>query len=165
MIYNILSILVEVMACRLTAPSHYLNQCRLIISNDLWHSPEGNFTGNPQDNYRKTSNISRTLVGNKIVDNSDVVAALPVCAAPTTSSFLVSMDWVKTTAFKFWDLVWLIQEVLRYPWYEFGNHWFKITVTSLRGWRFKELINKHVSMFVPNNSACKAASTYTESTE
>ena len=38
-------------------------------------------------NYRKTSNISRTLVGNKIVDNSDVVGASPVGAAPTTSSF------------------------------------------------------------------------------
>ena len=37
--------------------------------------------------YRKTSNISRTLVGNKIVDNSDVVGASPVDAAPTTSSF------------------------------------------------------------------------------
>ena len=37
--------------------------------------------------YRKTSNISRTLVGNKIVDNSDVVGALPFGAAPTTSSF------------------------------------------------------------------------------
>ena len=37
--------------------------------------------------YRKTSNISRTLVGNKIVDNSDVVGASPVGAAPTTSSF------------------------------------------------------------------------------
>ena len=37
--------------------------------------------------YRKTSNISRTLVGNKIVDNSDVVVASPVGAAPTTSSF------------------------------------------------------------------------------
>ena len=37
--------------------------------------------------YRKTSNISRTLVGDKIVDNSDVVGALPVGAAPTTSSF------------------------------------------------------------------------------
>ena len=37
--------------------------------------------------YRKTSNISRTLVGNKIVDNSDVVRASPVGAAPTTSSF------------------------------------------------------------------------------
>ena len=37
--------------------------------------------------YRKTSNISRILVGNKIVDNSDVVGASPVGAAPTTSSF------------------------------------------------------------------------------
>ena len=37
--------------------------------------------------YRKTSNISRTLVGNKIVDNSDKVGASPVGAAPTTSSF------------------------------------------------------------------------------
>ena len=37
--------------------------------------------------YRKTSNISRTLVGNKIVDNSDVIGASPVGAAPTTSSF------------------------------------------------------------------------------
>ena len=52
--------------------------------------------------YRKTSNISRTLVGNEIVDNSDVVGALPVGAAPTTSSFstlhLASMDWAETTA-------------------------------------------------------------------
>ena len=38
-------------------------------------------------NYRKTSNTSRILVGNKIVDNSDVVGASPVGAAPTTSSF------------------------------------------------------------------------------
>ena len=40
-----------------------------------------------QDKYHKTSNISRTLVGNKIVDHSDVVGASPVGAAPTTSSF------------------------------------------------------------------------------
>ena len=39
------------------------------------------------DIYRKTSNISRTSVGNKIVDNSDVVGASPVGAAPTTSLF------------------------------------------------------------------------------
>ena len=37
--------------------------------------------------YRKTSNISHTLVGKKIVDHSDVVGASPVGAAPTTSSF------------------------------------------------------------------------------
>ena len=37
--------------------------------------------------YRKISNIRRTLVGNTIVDHSDVVGASPVGAAPTTSSF------------------------------------------------------------------------------
>ena len=37
--------------------------------------------------YRKVSNISRTLVGTKIVDQSDVVGASPVSAAPNTSSF------------------------------------------------------------------------------
>ena len=37
--------------------------------------------------YRKVSNIRRTLLGNKIVDHSDVVGASPVGAAPTTSSF------------------------------------------------------------------------------
>ena len=40
-----------------------------------------------QVTYRKVSNIRRTLVGNNIVDHSDVVGASPVGAAPTTSSF------------------------------------------------------------------------------
>ena len=52
--------------------------------------------------YRQTSNVSRTLVGNKIVDHSDVVGALPVGAVPTTFQFsnqhLASMDLVKTTS-------------------------------------------------------------------
>ena len=37
--------------------------------------------------YRKTSNMKRTLLSNKIVDHSDVIGASPVGAAPTTSSF------------------------------------------------------------------------------
>ena len=37
--------------------------------------------------YRQVSNIRRTLVGNEMVDHSDVVGALPVGAAPPTSSF------------------------------------------------------------------------------
>ena len=37
--------------------------------------------------YRQVSNISRTSVGNAIVDHSDVVGASPVGAAPTSSSF------------------------------------------------------------------------------
>ena len=46
-----------------------------------------NILGNIEINYRKISNVSRTLVGNKIDDNSDVVGASPVGAAPTISSF------------------------------------------------------------------------------
>ena len=57
---------------------------------------------NSNETYRKTSDISRTLLGNKIVDNSDVVGASPIGAAPPTSSFstkhLASLDWIKTTA-------------------------------------------------------------------
>ena len=37
--------------------------------------------------YRKVSNIRRTLGGNKIIDNSDVVGASPVGGVPTSSSF------------------------------------------------------------------------------
>ena len=32
------------MACCQMAPSHYLNQCWLIIKGVLWHSPQSNFT-------------------------------------------------------------------------------------------------------------------------
>ena len=39
-----------------------------------------------QQLYRKIYNISRTLVGNKFVDHSDIVTASPVGAAPTASS-------------------------------------------------------------------------------
>ena len=35
------STLAQVMACCLTTPSHYLNQCWLIVSKVLWHSSEG----------------------------------------------------------------------------------------------------------------------------
>ena len=38
------SILAQVMACCLMAPSHYLNQCWLIISTIHWQSSEGHFT-------------------------------------------------------------------------------------------------------------------------
>ena len=46
------STLAQVMACCLTAPSHYLNRCWLMISEVLWHSPNSNFTENTQDIYR-----------------------------------------------------------------------------------------------------------------
>ena len=45
------STLAQVMACCLTTPSHYLNQCWVIISKVQWHPSESNFT-------RDTSAIS-----------------------------------------------------------------------------------------------------------
>ena len=39
--------------------------------------------------YRQTSTLSCTLVGNQIIDLSDIVGASPVGAAPTTSSFSI----------------------------------------------------------------------------
>ena len=47
------STLAQVMVCCLTAPSHYLNQCWLTISEVLCHSCEGNlnFIGEAQDIY------------------------------------------------------------------------------------------------------------------
>ena len=46
--------------------------------------------------YHETSNISRTLVGNKIADHSDVFGAAPVGTIPTTSSFLFHtwLQWI-----------------------------------------------------------------------
>ena len=40
-----------------------------------------------EDDYRQISDTGGTLVGNKIVNHSDVVGASPVGAASTTSSF------------------------------------------------------------------------------
>ena len=40
------STVAQVMACSLTAPSHYLNQCWLIINHVQRQSPGGNFTRN-----------------------------------------------------------------------------------------------------------------------
>ena len=38
--------LTQVMACCLTALSHYLHQCWVLISEVLWHSPKSNFRAN-----------------------------------------------------------------------------------------------------------------------
>ena len=40
-----------------------------------------------ENNYRKISIMRRFLIGNEIVDHSDIAEASPVSAAPTTSSF------------------------------------------------------------------------------
>ena len=66
----------------LSSPMILLDPCRGFTSKRTHH-----FSAHIILVYRQVSNIRRTLVGNKIVDHSDVVGASPVGAAPTTSSF------------------------------------------------------------------------------
>ena len=47
------STMAQVTACCLTAPSHYLNQCWLVIYGDLWHSLDNKFTGSTQYKWIK----------------------------------------------------------------------------------------------------------------
>ena len=58
------------------------------------------------DDYRQVSNIRRTLVGNEIVDHSDVVGASPVGLGKDNYK-------MRREAFEFLDLVRLILETLR----------------------------------------------------
>ena len=46
------------MVCCLTTQSHYLNQCWLIISEDLRHLLKGSFTWNCQDNDKSLKSIT-----------------------------------------------------------------------------------------------------------
>ena len=49
---------------------------------------KGVYCGGHRSMNHQVSNVRCTLVGNKMVDHSDVVGASPVGVAPTTSSFL-----------------------------------------------------------------------------
>ena len=51
------STLAQVMACCLTAPGHYLNQCWLIIIKVLWHSSEGIIMRRSEDTNQTYPNI------------------------------------------------------------------------------------------------------------
>ena len=78
----------------------------------------------PDDTYCQVSNISHTLIGNEIVDHSDVVGASPVGACfnyifilDLTPGFIgLGKDNCKTRreTFKFGDLLRLILEIVRY---------------------------------------------------
>ena len=67
----------------------------VVILMDIVNVKPSNYSNMMQDtycmdrSYRQVSNIRRTLVGNQIVDHSDVVGASPVGAASTTSSFSI----------------------------------------------------------------------------
>ena len=74
--------------------------------------------------YRQVSNIRHTLVGNKIVDHSDVVGASIACRRCSNYIFILDLTpgfigldkdncKMRRETFKFGDLVHLILETLR----------------------------------------------------
>ena len=66
--------------------AHFVN-LKAYHQQDIFDSCQLWQVGYTDHTYHQTSNIKCTLVGNKIIDHSDVVGAVPVDAAPTTSSF------------------------------------------------------------------------------
>ena len=100
------STLFQVMSCCLMA-SQYLNECGLILSEVLWHSPQGNFEGNTQDVY--------PLYGFKYYQFK-IVAAPPRSQCqwfnnetPSMMS-LISLErriWWYTSGTPFTNMVWL----------------------------------------------------------
>ena len=73
--------LAQKMACCLTAPSHNLNQCWLLISEVVWHSHENNYTLSAQDtilynefeNYTSEFTVTTPSGHNKSHQNMNIV--------------------------------------------------------------------------------------------
>ena len=112
----------------------------------------------PGYKYSKTSNISHTLVDIKIVDHSDVVGASPVwrCSnyifvinlAPGFNRLGEDNHKTRWATFKFWDLVWLIVEVL---WWVLTSH--KAKALTLTWFKNFLLFPEYDVTFSPNKTA------------
>ena len=93
-------------------------------------------------NYCKTSNISRTLVGNNIVDNSHVVDNYIFILNLTPGFNVLSEDNCNRIqeTFKLWDLVRLILEVLRWA----QAYWCLKNKAAYYRQHFQEIVSIHV---------------------
>ena len=116
------STLVQVMACCLTAPSHYLNQHWLIISEVLWHAPERKFTAIDQVDilYNELENYNFKIIAT--IRRGQWVNPLRSRQRTDISQVLFSNKFsVKITVFWFkfhWNLFAGVQLTL-------SQHWFR----------------------------------------
>ena len=104
--YRSRSTLVEANACYLTVASHNLNQCWLLISQVLWHSPDGKFTTNVQAailynnfrSYRFKISVDSPMGQWGKIHYDDV--AMIVMASQITSRWIVCFTLFKLTSKK-----------------------------------------------------------------
>ena len=70
------STLAQVMACCPTAPSHYLPQCWLLISEVLWHSHESNSTASTQVSrlYNEFENDTFEMTASSPMGSSELMS-------------------------------------------------------------------------------------------
>ena len=83
--------LAKIMACCLWEPNHYLNQCWLLVSEVLWHSPKSNFTVNDQ----ATLYFSKMIV--KIKPNYGHISQGPMNKACLEELHLLPLHLIKHT--------------------------------------------------------------------
>ena len=113
------------MACNLTAPRHYPNQCWLLISEALWHSSESSFTTRIQATIlcqkfgNNTFKITATSPRDQWVDFTSLIDLLSKC--PQTSVFrLIKQYWRLKISGSI-----TCKHSLEWGWLEFNQyHWF-----------------------------------------
>ena len=92
--------LAQVMACCLTAPSHYLNQCWLIIRGVLWHTSESSFAGIAQgidSGYEFEKDILKNIFKSprgQWVKVCREVEAVPLCHFDTAKTYVKLASWL-----------------------------------------------------------------------
>ena len=124
--------LAQVMACCLTAPSHYLNQCWLIIRGVLWHSSENSFTGIAQgidSGYEFEKNILKNIFKSprgQWVKSTKKSKCIHVHY--NTNSFV--MICIKSCQRPFQKRFDIMQHLHHYEWYQYHT----ITVWVSQGW-------------------------------
>ena len=107
--------LTHLMACCLTAPSHYLNQCWLIINCIMWHWHETQFTGSAQDINKHNCQITFTSLG---VSELKITAATNCIEMQSDKLYMVWYTNEKHESYEnssmilifwLWYLLWVIQ--------------------------------------------------------
>ena len=100
------STLAQVMACCLTAPSHYLNQCWLIISKVEWHSFKGKFTRDTQPSITEIIWKIECLKFHSNFQGANELTSLLLCCM----HYLVILDCVITSPV----YTWIISNSVKY---------------------------------------------------
>ena len=116
--HRIESTLAQVKACCLTAPSHYLNQCWLLISKDIWHLFEictyKILDSSPRVQWVNSSPLSATYTHQRTGSMLIQVMACRLFGTkplPEPSRFIV--NWIPGNKFQWnsnWNSIMFIQE-------------------------------------------------------